>query len=397
MNLTGKRILTIDDSPTTRMYLSKMLERYGATVVGAATGQEGVEKALGARFDLVLLDLMLPDLHGTEVLAMARTYDQITPIVMLSGEGRIHAVLDALGQGADGYIEKSDLAAIDTVGFLYSLERAIERRAAIVEQKRLQAELAEKNTEILDSINYASRIVRAILPGEEQMGRLLREHFVFFKPRNILSGDFYWIHDIGGSVVFAVADCTGHGVPGAMMSVIGHTLLNQIVVEEQTSEPALILEKLHVGIRKALKQGEDSADTQDGMDIALLRIDFRERGVIFAGAKRPLYCVSPTGSLTELPGDRKAIGGRQIEKTRTYTSHWLPFEADLTLYLATDGFADQPGATVRKYGSRRFKQFLTELHGRSLAEQKEAFARELAAHQGDEEQRDDILVAGVRL
>jgi serine phosphatase RsbU (regulator of sigma subunit) len=397
MNLTGKRILTIDDSATTRMYLSKMLERYGATVEPAATGQEGVEKCLGMRFDLVLLDLLLPDLHGTEVLSMARTYDQITPIVMLSGEGRIHAVLDALGQGADGYIEKSDLTAIDTVGFLYSLERAIERRAAIVEQKRLQAELAEKNTEILDSITYASRIVRAILPGEEQMKLLLRDYFVFFKPRNILSGDFYWVHDSGSAVVFAVADCTGHGVPGAMMSVIGHTLLNQIVIEEHTSEPSLILEKLHVGIRKALKQGEESADTQDGMDIAIVRIDFRENGVIFAGAKRPLYCVSPTGALTEIPGDRKAIGGRQIEKTRTYTSHRIPIEAGLTIYLATDGFSDQPGASVRKYGSRRFKQFLTELRGKSLAEQKEAFARELAAHQRDEEQRDDILVAAVRL
>lgn len=258
-------------------------------------------------------------------------------------------------------------------------------------------EIQEKNTKIIDSILYAERIQQATLPYRERIDQSLREYFILFYPKDIVSGDFYWFHYADGISIIACADCTGHGVPGAFMSMIGNNLLNQIVIENRIHDPALILETMHGGIRRALKQDSAETESQDGMDVALCRIE-RETGlVVFAGAKRPLYLIDEQGEFIEIKGDTKSIGGKQKEARRTFTNHEIQIGKGVTLYMATDGYGDQSGEVSPKFGTRRFKEFLKSISYLSMEDQYVALIHELKNHQGAEPQRDDITVIGIRI
>lgn len=257
-------------------------------------------------------------------------------------------------------------------------------------------ELAEANRTITDSIAYARTIQQAILPAEDALRTAFGDVFVLYRPRDIVSGDFYWIHENEKGMKFiAVADCTGHGVPGAFMSVIGASLLDQIVIERNLESPAEILTELHAGVRRALRQ--DAADTaaEDGLDLALCRIE--PETVTFAGARRPLYAVDGAGRFVELSGDRASIGGTRRSAEREFRNYLLPREPGMTLYLATDGFADQNGPAGKPFGSRRLRELLRENAKLPLAEQAEALAEALDVHRSGEPQRDDVTVVGLRL
>lgn len=260
-------------------------------------------------------------------------------------------------------------------------------------QRLRNVELAELNANITSSIAYAQKIQQAILPTSEKIATAFPNHFIIYKPKDIVSGDFYWFHDLGEAKILAVSDCTGHGVPGAFMSMIGNALLNQIIIEKRITEPNIILEELHKAIRDALRQSENpSVELQDGMDVCLVKVE-RER-LIFSGAKRPLYIIQK-GELTELKGDRYSIGGRQRETERKFTSHEIPIQNQMTLYLTTDGYIDQANPQRESFGSKRFKELLNAMASISLNEQKEKLEAELLAHQQQEAQRDDITMMSV--
>ncbi|MCP4150386.1 MAG: AAA family ATPase, partial [bacterium] len=193
-------------------------------------------------------------------------------------------------------------------------------------------ELNEKNEQIISSIRYAKRIQTAILPIKEKMATVLADHFVIYLPSKIVSGDFFWFSSFGKKAFVAVADCTGHGVPGAFVSMIGNALLNKIVNENKVFTPSVILEQLHMGVRTALKQETEYGETADGMDVCLCRIDFDLNRVVFAGAKRPIYIVRDN-HLTETKGDRKSIGGMQREMKRVFTDQRLEVKTGDMLYL----------------------------------------------------------------
>lgn len=266
---------------------------------------------------------------------------------------------------------------------------------AFTDLKHANADLAEKNQHITASIIYAQRIQQAILPSQELLQRTLGdEHFVVFRPLNIVSGDFYWLARAQDDVLIAAIDCTGHGVPGAFLSMIGHTLLNKIVVEDQVVSPARILEHLHLGIRTALQQ--ETGDTRDGMDVCLCRIHADKQRVTFAGAKRPFYHVSEQ-QLIETKGDPKSIGGRQKEDRRTFTDQELKVSSGDMLYLCTDGLADQANPDGKKFGSKQFKSLLAEVAPKPTTDQQKQITAQLQDHQLHEPQRDDITVLGVRL
>lgn len=284
---------------------------------------------------------------------------------------------------------------------VYGIYRDItERKRAEEERERLITELTkakgiieEKNENIMSSIRYAKRIQQAILPVNEKIQQSLLEHFVIFKPREIVSGDFYWFSKT--EELIAVVDCTGHGVPGAFMSMIGNSLLNKIVNEDKIFDPALILENLHDGVRFSLKQESGETDTHDGMDACLCLYNPISRKVTFAGAKRPLYYIN-NSKLIEIKGDRKPVGGKQKEEKRIFTSKEIDIQPGDIIYLTTDGLADQNNSKGIKYGSRRLKEFLLEHSKLSLSEQKEALLIDLNKFQGYEPQRDDILIIGIR-
>ena len=257
--------------------------------------------------------------------------------------------------------------------------------------------IEEKNSNITKSIIYAQRMQQAMLPQDQQIAEHLPNFFSIFKPKEIVSGDFYWFNKVQDKRFLIVADCTGHGVPGAFLSVIGHTLLNKIIIEKHIFSPALILEALHDEVRTSLRQKGRKRQANDGMDIAICQIDISEQSLIFAGAKRPLYLYQTNNNqLLKIPGDKKSIGGRQKEQERHFTDHQVKFSNGDTLYLNSDGFVDQHNTEGKKFGSLKLQSLLQQVAVLDAASQKQHINEALDKHQGNESQRDDITLIGVK-
>jgi hypothetical protein len=214
-----------------------------------------------------------------------------------------------------------------------------EKTADIVAQKEV---IEEKNKDITDSINYAQKIQEAILPSDEEITNALPEHFVLFKPKDIVSGDFYWFSERDGKALIIAADCTGHGVPGAFMSMIGNSLLNEIVNEKGATQPAEILQKLKEGVIKSLSQTGEAGTQKDGMDIAMCGFDLENNEVEFSGAYNPLFRIR-NGELEETRSDRMPIGIYADDGGKVFTNYTLKMEKGDVYYIFTDGFVDQFG------------------------------------------------------
>lgn len=299
------------------------------------------------------------------------------------------------------------------IAYVKARERNLIRERAILEEKVEQrtAELREasmsislqkeeieiKNKEIRESIEYAQKIQYAILPEKKVLYEELPNSFILYKPKDIVSGDFYWFTRSKDRILVAAADCTGHGVPGAFMSMIGSNILNQITNLTPMTKPDYILTDLHDQIRWSLKQNQQDSQSKDGMDIALVRIKPKERKVDYAGAYRPLFIVSD-GKLEEIKGNRYSIGGYQKEKTRIFDNHVLQLKKGDTIYLFSDGYVDQfGGPKEKKFMSKRFKELLLEIDNLSMEERRRELDRALVEWMGDNEQVDDVLVIGIQV
>ena len=265
------------------------------------------------------------------------------------------------------------------------------------ELKRNHKLLSKKNQQIMDSINYASRIQKAILPLQSTFDTLLPDHFILFKPRDIVSGDFYYIREVNHKMILAAVDCTGHGVPGAFMSFIGYLSLNILTVIMKITSVSEILKEMHEGIRRVLRQRETNAN--DGMDMTVVSIDKENKLMKFAGAKNPLVYIQ-NNELKVIKGDRVSIGGKQKEAERTFTAHQIDISQPTTFYLFSDGYQDQFGGPEgRKFMTKRFRNLLLEIHQKPMEEQKEVLDQTIQdwMKEGNEEQVDDILVVGVKV
>ena len=261
-------------------------------------------------------------------------------------------------------------------------------------KKKAMALLSAKNTLITESINYAKRIQTAILPPDELIKKHLPDSFVLFKPKDIVSGDFYWSAIKGDIGMISAIDCTGHGVPGAFMSMIGNQLLTEIVNEKGITKPSEVLKQLHAGVIRSLHQ-KDSKSSRDGMDIAFCTINHKTLELQFAGAHNPFYLIR-NGELREIKGDRLFIGDERFGDD--YTNHVIQLKKGDVYYLASDGFADQFGGLKgQKFYSSRFKELLIEIHKEDMSEQKEHLDKVIIEWMGKGSQVDDILVIGVRV
>ncbi|WP_338759999.1 7TM diverse intracellular signaling domain-containing protein [Bernardetia sp. ABR2-2B] len=286
------------------------------------------------------------------------------------------------------------------------------------EQLQSQAdEISHQHKKMTDSIRYAEKIQQAILPSDETLYQTFEKHFVIFRPKDIVSGDFYWTATIQtaapsilprrspielqrGEVtkkIIAAVDCTGHGVPGAFMSVIGIILFNEIVHLKNTYDSDKILESLHQKIQKALRQEEKA--NADGMDVALSIVEEtneKDRIVYFTGAKRPLYYADKDNTLQSLQGTRKSIGGIK-KKHKPFVCEKIQLQKGAKLYLTSDGLIDQPNAEGKKIGSRKFEETLQKILHLPMEEQYVELMKMLDSHQQDTPQRDDITVIGVEI
>lgn len=272
---------------------------------------------------------------------------------------------------------------------------AIESQKLIID--KAYAELAEFNKNITDSIRYAKRIQQAIFPTKEKMQRCLPDSFVFFQPKDIVSGDFYWVEHIGDDVYFALVDCTGHGVPGAFMSIVGVNLLNQALFESKLTSPAQILNQINIGLEATVKQTEEESVIRDGMEITLCKWNKKKNEFVFAGANHIMYQVR-NGELITHRGDKHPIGASYTEMHRDFTNVNITIEKGDMFYLTSDGYPDQFGGPKgKKFKFKQLEEKFVQISTQSLSEQKEQLSKTFNDWKGAFEQLDDVLVMGIRV
>ena len=297
--------------------------------------------------------------------------------------------------------------------FMFNRWRITQQQKIIIEKQK------EK---IVSSITYAQLIQQSILMEETEIQKYLPDFFIYYQPKDIVSGDFYWCSKVNNLIILSAVDCTGHGVPGAFMSMIGNTLLNQIVNEKQITTPSEILRQLNMGVFEALHQKKEGALSHDGMDIAVCCIDYKNNQIEYAGAQNPLYILT-NNQITVINADKQTIGGKGVsaskkkESSKTeYTNHIIPIKKGMSIYLFTDGYMDQFGLPAKalvkeeepsstqasvpkgkKFGIQQFKALLLNNQHLSMQQQKEIIATVHENWKGNTPQTDDVLVMGIRL
>jgi PAS domain S-box-containing protein len=269
----------------------------------------------------------------------------------------------------------------------------------VTEAKRIEKEIKIQNRKVQDSINYAERIQSSILPEISHIRKAFPKSFVYYKPRDVISGDFPWFFETEEARYIAAVDCTGHGVPGALLSFVGLFLMNNITGLNPQISAGELCEALHLEVRKTLKQDRDNPETRDGMDMALCRFLKQKPALEFAGAHRPLYVLSE-GEVTILKGDRKAIGGLKHPKKpeQPFINHQLTYRPGDKFFFFTDGLTDQIGGPEGlKYGSGRFREVLLEHAGYTLPQFDDFFRNDFVSWMGREHQLDDLLLIGIEV
>ena len=267
----------------------------------------------------------------------------------------------------------------------------------ITEAKRIELEIQDKNKKIEDSINYAQRIQSSILPDNKLIREYFPKSFIFYKPRDVVSGDFPWFFHHGDDIYIAAVDCTGHGVPGAMLSFIGYFLLNNIVDNDKALNAGEICDLLHYGVRATLKQDREDASGRDGMDVAFCKINLKKKEIHYAGAHRPLYLLRK-GELIEFKGDRKAIGGIPLGRKpeEPFTNHIINILSGDRIFFFSDGLTDQLGGPEKKkYSPARVRQLIVENAGYSMSHYYELFVQDFDEWLGNNKQIDDVLLIGI--
>lgn len=278
-------------------------------------------------------------------------------------------------------------------------QKVIERTAELVEKQKEVEEQNEKISElyeeVTDSIKYAKGLQEAILPPDIFVKESLPSAFVLYKPKDIVSGDFYWVEEKDNKIYFAAVDCTGHGVPGAFMSIVGYNALNEAL--RVSDNPGEVLDGLNKGISKTLHNNAMGSTTKDGMDLALCSYDKETRILEYAGAYNPLYIIR-NGEVEQLKADKFAIGGYYEDPEQKYTNHTLQLEKNDYIYIFSDGYADQFGGPKgKKFMYKRFRDYLVTLKGKSMPDQKQFLDTALEQWMGSLEQIDDVLVIGMRI
>ena len=293
--------------------------------------------------------------------------------------------LNSETQKRNGLIVISLLVLV-SLGLVFTQLKKVRKGKALVE---------EKQQEITDSINYAKRLQQGILVPIDLVQSWLSESFILYKPKDIVSGDFYWIEKVGNKVYFAVADCTGHGIPGALVSIICSNALTKALHEDKIEGPSQILDQTRVLVEERFVRSHD--EIKDGMDISLCCLNVDDKSITWAGAMNPLWIViKDSKEVEELKPDRQSIG--MVENPKRYKQHEVKLAKGDSVYLFSDGYQDQFGGEKgRKYMKGRFKKFILSIQDQDMQTQLASFEKEFNSWKGNREQIDDVCVIGVRI
>ncbi|MCG8580733.1 MAG: PAS domain S-box protein [Bacteroidales bacterium] len=269
----------------------------------------------------------------------------------------------------------------------------------MTEFKKIEQEIKEKNKKISDSINYAQRIQTAILPDTNVLQQFFPRSFIFYRPKDVVSGDFPWMFKKDNHFYVAAVDCTGHGVPGALLSFIGYFLMNNIVNASDSVTAAELLDKLHLDVRRTLRQDQEGSNGRDGMDLALVKIDLESNELQFAGAHNPLYYLSD-GELSVYKGSRKGIGGKPLARKveKDFENNIVQYKKGDQFFIFSDGLPDQVGGPKgRKYQSKRIREALEAEPNQTMAHFERHFSNDFYDWMGELKQVDDVLLIGIEL
>jgi sigma-B regulation protein RsbU (phosphoserine phosphatase) len=415
------KILVIEDDALIRESICDVLILNGYETVSEPDGEMGLKRANSLKPDLVLCDINMPKINGLDVLKAIRADEQLkyTPFVFLTALSTMADLRVGMNLGAEDYLIKPHHNKDLLASVSHQLKKAEDLRNIKKEHSRkkindFKVKIKEKTKGFYDSLNRAKTVQNVILPSDQKLNELFAEHFNYFLPKYSISGDFYWTKKLKEITLIAVADCTGHGIPGALISMASNISLNNAVNQFGLTKPAEILTKANE-LFLDFMNANDSNISNDGMDICLCSIDSKSNVIRFAGAKRPLYLVTEKddfktislnnsyseliqeeNALYEIKGDNCSIGSEDpIFKVQ---EHVFEYNSGDTIYLSSDGYVDQfGGESDRKFKSKRLKNILLSIQGKSMLEQKEVLAQEFQNWKGDKEQIDDVCVIGIRI
>lgn len=404
-------ILYIDDEESNLRIFRINFKRY-YKVFTTSSIQEAYQILRENPISLIITDQKMPEMSGTDFLkSIINEYPDVIRIV-LTGFADIQDIIQAIN---DCHIHQYVTKPYENGEMKNIIDKAIEsynlakERKDLLEQlkeanEHLEEKVAERTAELeyttrklLDSINYAKRIQKSVLPTKQSFEKHFKDSFILYKPKDIVGGDFYSLFDKEDKIIVALGDCTGHGVPGALMSMLGDTLLRSVIDYKKEHSPEKILNFLREGVANALHQ--EDTQNQDGMEVGVLAYYPFSRVVEFASSRRDLVYFE-NGEMKEIKADKANIGG-SVYTNESFTLHTIPLQTETTFYLFSDGFQDQfGGESNRKIGSKKLKELLSSIHQKPMYEQKillEIFLQEWMQAQPHNEQMDDILIIGIKV
>ncbi len=386
-------ILIVDDNPKNLQILGNYLRKEGFKVEFALDGKSALDWIKRSEFDLILLDIMMPGMDGFEVCKIIKSDPdkQKIPIIFLTAKVDSESIINGFDLGAVDYVVKP----FNQKELIARVRTQIEIKKNRDEIARNLSEIKHKSKLITYSIKYAQTIQTAVLKAFQNGYDFFPEQFCLLLPKDIVSGDFFWFHKINNKLLTGVFDCTGHGIPGAFMSILGVTLLNETVIREKITEPHLILNRLREKIIEALGQKGVSTEVKDGMDGSIISFDKTSKNLFYSGAYNPLYIIRDN-NIIELKGDKMPLSYHP--NMVSFSNHEIKTKPEDIIYLFTDGYMDQfGGQKVKKFRSAQFKEVLLRNHKKPLAEQKQLLLDGYLNWKGNEEQVDDITVVGLKL
>lgn len=398
------KILLLEDNDADAGIFSSTLQKAGIDHVFHIARSKEVFLSELDNFnpDVIVSVDQLSGFSSLEALELARSKKSEIPFILRTNEVSEEFAGQCLAAGVDDYILKENLLRLP-----FSVKNTITKAFAKREKELVESlhselkvaynEIEENNKGMMDSINYAKLIQEAMLPEKAVLTNYFPNSLIIYRPKDIVSGDFYWFVERDNKLLIAVADCTGHGVPGSLMSMIGYGLLNEIVNVKNTREPSEILRKLNKGLRRALKQDKIGNQRCDGMDIALCSIDRNNKKMEFAGANRHLIYFRDK-ELELIKGNKFGIGGLHDESVINFTNNKIDYDEGDIIYMCTDGYADQFGGIK---GKRMMTRNLFKILEKSLSfgvnDQEQLLNHWLDKWKGNYEQTDDILLVGIQL
>jgi len=391
--LSQPSVLIVDDNLKNLQILGLFLQNEGLTVEFALDGHSALIWLEKKNFDLILLDVMMPGMDGFSVCSLIKKnpVTRETPIIFITATADTNSIIKGFETGAVDYITKPFIKS----ELLIRVKTQLEIKKARDEIVRNLREIEYKNMLITGSIRYAKAIQTAVMKASHSGLSLFPEYFCLFLPRDIVSGDFYWLHKIGNKFLIGVFDCTGHGIPGAFMSILGVTLLNETVIREKITDPHLILDRLREKIIEALGQKGIFPEVGDGMDGSLISYDLHGRRLVYSGANNSTYLIR-NNEIIEFKGDKMPLSSHPIMSG--FSSQEIETKPDDIIYLFTDGYTDQfGGKPVRKFRRSQLKELLMRNHKEPLKTQKQLLLDAYLNWQGREDQVDDITIVGLKL